>query len=209
MIRLTFNQTDQRTVAALRDKGNVLIPALARKLSSLMIRLQAKIVGEKLSGQVLSHRSGVLAGSVEAHPATSQGSALVATVTAGGGAAHAYAGVHERGGEGEYEIRPVNKKALAFFPSGSLGAGGGIVQVNKAVIQRIFTGKGTIKATAAARAQFSKFGGIVVKSVNHPPLAARPYMQPSLDEFRETIVTELQQTVSSILSGANISEAGA
>src|SRR5438132_4498213 len=113
MIRVTFSGTDAKAAAFLRSRAPAIIQALTVKMNSLAIRLQAKIVGEKLSGQVLAHRTGKLAGSVRVIPATAEGGVLRAGVEAGGGPAW-YGRIHEYGGQGAYEIVPVNKKALAF-----------------------------------------------------------------------------------------------
>ena len=114
MIRLTFNNTDKLVVNWVQSKGNQLIDALQNKMSYLMILLQQKIVREKLSGQVLKHRSGKLAGSIVAYPATLEEGEIIGKVEGAGGPAW-YGRVHEFGGSSSYPIVAVNKKALHFF----------------------------------------------------------------------------------------------
>lgn len=162
MIRISFNTSDQRIVAALKIKAPQIISALVRKLTILMIRLQRRIVTEKLSGQVLHHRTGKLAGSIVAHPAEVRGSTISASVTGAGGsmAAGGYGRVHERGGTRAYEIVPVNKQALRFMLGGK---------------------------------------EVFAKSVTHPPLPARPFMRPAIEEMKNEIISELQQTVGTLV----------
>jgi len=80
MLKLSFNTSDER---------------LAQ--NALMLELQAKIVGEKLQGQVLAHRSGKLAGSIRVVPAIVEGTSVVGIVQGAGGPAF-YGRVHEFGG---------------------------------------------------------------------------------------------------------------
>ena len=40
---------------------------------------------------------------------------------------------------------------------------------------------------------------IFARSVTHPPLSARPFMQPTLDENREEIIRELAESVAQVL----------
>jgi hypothetical protein len=111
---LEFNGTDIRVLTALRRKSGEMVLALKRKTDELSLRLVAKIVGEKLHGQILQQRSGLLAGSVRPILAEISGNVVSGGVTAAGGPAF-YGKVHEEGGTREYEIVPVNKKSLRFF----------------------------------------------------------------------------------------------
>jgi phage gpG-like protein len=97
MLQLSFNETDQRVLVALRAKGPQIVQALLVKMNALMLRLQAKIVGEKLQGQVLHHRTGKLAGSIRAIPAVLEGTMIVGAVEGAGGPAF-YGRIHEFGG---------------------------------------------------------------------------------------------------------------
>ena len=101
----------------LQQRGPRIIAALVRKMNQLVFRLQAKIVNEKLAGQVLHHRTGTLASSIRAIPTQVEGAALVAKVEGGGGPAF-YGKFHEFGTTDWYTIRPINKKALAFMMGG-------------------------------------------------------------------------------------------
>ena len=113
-VEIKFVVDDSRIVTALRSKGGKIVTALASKMTSLMIRLQRKIVVEYLSGQVLHHKSGILAGSVTAHEAQVNGNSIIAWVDSSAGAAF-YGKVHENGGEKAYVIYPRDKKALRFM----------------------------------------------------------------------------------------------
>jgi hypothetical protein len=104
---------------ALRGKFPAVMEALARRMTYLALRLQQKIVTEKLSGQVLAHRSGKLAGSIVAYPAEEVGTRLVARVEGATPPAQ-YGIVHEFGGAKTYVINPVNKKALRFMVGGKV-----------------------------------------------------------------------------------------
>lgn len=87
MISGSLNGTDARVVAALHEKADRVQDSLIRKLDSLTLRLQAHIVGDKLQGQVLQHRTGKLAGSIRAIPATFDGTKVSGEVQGGGGPA--------------------------------------------------------------------------------------------------------------------------
>jgi phage gpG-like protein len=97
MLEITFNGSDQRVITALRTRGPQIVQAIARKLDSLMLQLQAKIAGEKLQGQVLQHRSGKLSGSIREIPVTNDGTLITGAVEGGGGPAW-YGKLHEYGG---------------------------------------------------------------------------------------------------------------
>jgi hypothetical protein len=88
-------------------------------MTGLMIALAAHIVGEKLSGHVLHHRTGKLIDSVRLNPpqATATENEVVGGVQAGGGPAW-YGRVWELEGFKAHEIVPVTKKALAFMLDG-------------------------------------------------------------------------------------------
>lgn len=97
MLTFSFNSTDVRVVASLREKGPQIIQAVAQKMEQLMIQLQAKIVGGKLQGQVLHHRTGKLANSIRVIPVVQSGGSIVGMVEGGGGTAF-YGRIHEYGG---------------------------------------------------------------------------------------------------------------
>lgn len=184
-VRLSFGDSDRQLIAQLNGKGTAIIQALTSKLTNLMLRLQQHIVRDKLSGQVLHHRTGKLASSIVAYPAQAEGSQLVGKVEGASGPAF-YGQVHERGGRGPYEIRPVNKKALAFFPQGYSQVEGGR-QILRGMKQM-----GNLKRRGAAIAKFQEAGGIVVKHVTHPPLPKRSFMATGLEDMHAQIVEELR-----------------
>jgi hypothetical protein len=119
MLRISFaDNSDQRLVETLRTKGPRIIAVLMTKLNALMIQLQSYIVSNKLSGQVLARRTGILAGSIRAIPATVEGAKIVAAVEGGGGPAF-YGRIHEEGPEqGAYPIVAVRARALSFVMGG-------------------------------------------------------------------------------------------
>src|SRR5258708_833231 len=104
MLKISFlGGSDQRRVEGLRPKGRVIIQVLMTKLNALIFILQSYIVPQKLSGQVLNRRTGVLAGSVREIPAVLEGTKIVAAVEAAGGPAF-YGAVHEYGGRRRFPL---------------------------------------------------------------------------------------------------------
>lgn len=197
MITISFNGSDQRVVAALRAKGPKLLAAEARTLDILMLELQARIQ-QKLSGEVLqSHAGGGgLLGTVRKQPTAISGSRVTGSVQAGGGLFW-WASVHEKGGEKTYEILPgiltgkSDKKALAFFPGGSAGAGFGRTAMTKL---RFAAGKRRGSLRPGQTQAFASAGGIVVMKVIHPPLPKRSFMATSLEELRGRIIEKVYET---------------
>jgi len=117
MLTISFNGSDKQLISATAAKAAAAESALTDKLNELDLRMQQYIVGEELHGQVLKQRSGRLAGSIRAIPASRSGSEITGAVEGGGGPAF-YARVHEYGGQKEYPIVPVNAKALMFQAGG-------------------------------------------------------------------------------------------
>lgn len=197
MITISFNGTDKRVQATIQSGGTQLRASLAKTMDRLMLELQARIQ-HKLMGEVLEHKSGKLLGSVIKLPVEVEPQRIVGRVTAAGGPAF-YGRIQEKGGLRTYEIKPVNKKALAFFPRGSLGGGGGFAQVKKSIIHNLFeksgAGRGSLRRTPQAQGKFSAYGGLVVMKVTHPPLQPRPFMAPSLEEMRGRIIEQIRETI--------------
>jgi len=187
-VKIEFGGSDKKVAAWLSGKGPVFIYALATRLNILMLQLQSHIVRDKLSGQVLHRRTGKLAGSIIAYPAEASGTMLIARVEGAGGPAW-YGRVHEFGGDHDYDIFPVNKKALAFFPQGYGQVTGGR-QILRGMNQRT-----NLSRHMKAIVQFGEAGGVVVRSVHHPALPARPFMRPSAVEMRPQIVRDLQSAI--------------
>src|SRR5208337_347526 len=81
MLRIDFEGSDQRLVAYIRSRMPELREALRIKMQGLMLLLQSRIVGSKLSGQVLHHRTGKLIDSIRLNP--SEATATENEVTGG------------------------------------------------------------------------------------------------------------------------------
>jgi len=181
----------------MKAKGPQIRERLSDKLDSLMLELQRRIQ-QKLSGEVLEHRSGKALGSVIKQPMSTTETRIEGRVTAGGGPAF-YLVYHERGGTRQYEIVPVNKKALAFFPRGSIG--GSIASSNspmtpgKPVVRGLYFRSGSQRgALKPGRVgTFHAAGGVVVMKVIHPPLPKRPVAASSLEELNAKIIDGLRQ----------------
>jgi len=100
----------------LESRRQALYGAIARKMDVLNTRLQARIQGGKLSGQVLHQRSGKLKRSVEVIPATiNMANGTVTGGVSGAGGPAFYGRFHEFGTENSYPILPVTKQALRFI----------------------------------------------------------------------------------------------
>jgi len=173
MLRLTLNNTHAQVVAALQVKQDKLVSALLDKMTYLMQRLQQKIVGEKLSGQVLSRRSGRLADSIIAEPAILEGTDIVGRVAWAGGEAW-YGKVHEFGGTRDFVIN-VQASRREWRRAGVLG-------------------KRALRFMLGGKEVFTPY-------VFHPPLPKRPFMAPSLEEMREEIKEGLRERILEVMRG--------
>lgn len=105
------------SIEALQTKGPQIIQVLRTKLTALLFQLQSYVVSQKLSGQILNRRTGILSGSIRANPATLEGTIISGNVQGAGGPAF-YGAVHELGGSKEYSIVPVKARALSFIRDG-------------------------------------------------------------------------------------------
>jgi len=115
MITGSFNGTDEAILNKLR--GGLyerILEGVREQVDIEDIRLQSYIVTQKLSGQVLHHRSGTLIDSIRVIRAQIQGNTVTGGVEGAGGNAF-YGRFFEEGGKGPYTIVPVNAKALAFL----------------------------------------------------------------------------------------------
>lgn len=117
MITLTFGGSDSRLIQSWQDRVGRVAPAVVRALNTLHAQLQSYIVSEKLSGQVLQHRSGKLAGSIRVALAETSGDSVRGGVQGAGGVAP-YGRYHEYGTASQYEIVPKQAKVLAFSIGG-------------------------------------------------------------------------------------------
>lgn len=96
-IKIGFNGTDKRVIGYLTSLYPRIIPAVMNTIDIQNLILQQYIVTQKLSGQVLKHRTGKLAASVNVIPARMEGTQIVGNVIAAGGPAW-YGKIHEYGG---------------------------------------------------------------------------------------------------------------
>lgn len=86
------------TVVAVKQRGPRIVGEIARRVNASLIELQSYIVGSKLSGQVLKHRSGKLANSIRVNKAHDIGSGVLEGSVQGGGGPAFYGRIHEYGG---------------------------------------------------------------------------------------------------------------
>jgi hypothetical protein len=169
MLKISF-KSDATFIEVMRTKGPRIIMVLTTKVTSLMLRLASYVQSQKLSGQVLTPRTGVLRGSVNAIPATVEGTTITGAVEAAGGPAF-YGHFFEKGTSDEssmfwgggrgYPIMAVKARALRFMIDGKV---------------------------------------VFAKSVMHPPIIARPFMKPSLDENAANIESELRASVNEVIN---------
>ena len=194
-VQLGFSGSDKFLISRLNGRGTAVVRALATRLTRLMLALQRHIVRDKLSGQVLHRRSGKLAGSIVAYPAELSGTQLVGRVEGASGPAW-YGRVHEFGGDHEYEIKPVNGRALAFFPEGYSNVEGG------REILRGMRQKTNLQRRTKAITAFGNKGGVVVRAVyHHPPLMQRAFMKPSALEMKPQILADLKASAAEVIGG--------
>src|SRR5208337_3937723 len=118
MLRIDFEGSDERLVAYIRSRMPELREALRIKMSGLMLLLQAHIVGDKLSGQVLHHRTGKLIDSIRLDPpeAAASENEVEGRVLGGGGPAW-YGRVHEYGGTFDVKER---ERRIGFSKKGEI-----------------------------------------------------------------------------------------
>jgi hypothetical protein len=111
MIRATLD------ASRLKGQPQRYLALVKRKVQLLLLKLQAKIVNEKLQGQVLRHVSGKLGRSIVAEPVEVTGDTVTGTVEGASPPAY-YGHYHEDGGSRFYPVVAKNKKALAFIAHG-------------------------------------------------------------------------------------------
>jgi phage gpG-like protein len=121
MIRMSFEGTDVAALRVLERTGPEMRTALTAGITKATLQMQQHVQVDKLSGQVLHHRSGKLINSVRVIPVHQEGTALVGAVEAAGGPAF-YGRVHEYGGTFTY-VRPSKKhgstQVTVHFPERS------------------------------------------------------------------------------------------
>lgn len=156
-LKADFNGTDEELINKLRTTiFDRIMQGLKQEIDKQDIRLQSYIVSQKLSGQVLQHRSGTLSDSIRVIPAIIEGDQVKGGVEGAGGPAF-YGRYFEEGGKGPYEIRPKTAQALHFFASDG--------------------------------------SEVFAKKVMHPAIPHLPFMQPSLDELRDSMAEAVQASI--------------
>jgi len=110
-------QGDQALIAKIGRMPDSLYRAMKAKLLALALKLQRKIVTEKLSGQVLHKRTGALASSIDHKWISESKNNLIIAV--GSLKSVPYAAIHEFGGTTRpHIIEPVKAEVLAFVAGG-------------------------------------------------------------------------------------------
>ena len=120
MIEVSFAGSDRTIIRVVEAKVANLYSVVATAIDQQDVETVSYIVSEELHGQVLNQRSGKLAGSIRAIPASQQGSSIIGVVEGGGGPT----GIHSSHGDSSYadlfehgkpvDIVPINAKALRF-----------------------------------------------------------------------------------------------
>jgi hypothetical protein len=105
---------DYDLVLRLRSLPGRIMEVLRVKLDALTHQTTSDIVTEKLSGQVLHRRTGILATSVHATPTLIEGDTIRGGIEAAGGPA-AYGKIHEMGTEHMWEIVGTKNRMLHFW----------------------------------------------------------------------------------------------
>lgn len=120
MASVSYTVDSGAVQAALEGKANQIIAALVQRTQAIDEALQAKITGQKLSGQVLNQRTGKTINSIRTLPVTNDGATIEGGVQGGGGPAY-YFKFQNYGTAGPYEIRPLDPKGvLAFMINGKM-----------------------------------------------------------------------------------------
>ncbi len=175
MIRLSFNGSDQVVYDWLMTKRPRLLEAIRVELDAQDIALQGHIVGDKLQGQVLHHRSGKLGASIRVVSAVIEGNMVSGGVEGAGGPAW-YGRVHEYGGT--YSIAATTRRQ-------GRGASGKVL--------RLLTRGGAVR---------SSIRSISTKPVkaHERTFPERSFMRSSLEDFRQQIIDAVQNKVTEVLA---------
>jgi hypothetical protein len=188
MIMLSFRGgTDVKIPEDLEAKRARIVASVNERTRELMAELVSR-VRSKLSGEVLQTRTGKLLGSVKTIEGMA-GDRVYGYVIAGGAGLGVYPDVHEYGGRDYYDIYPVNRRALAFFPTGTLGS------INRIINVRYKGGKKKGRIRPSKYQAFKDAGGIMVRHVKHPPALERSYMRSSLEEMRQRVIDEIREAI--------------
>ena len=201
--------------AKFRGKSDEIRDALAERTTAINTALQAKIAGPILHGEVLKSHTGKLAGSIRVMPTVVSTDQISGGVQAGGGPAY-YAEDLEDGVDHSWVIQAKNGKALAFFPTGSMGAGaagpltaaqdaigrGGLAKLLKAKSTPNVFGPLTKRRAALlkkAGVAGGAFGMVFVQKVTHPAQEATLFMKGTLAAEQENIIASYQQAVNEVV----------
>ncbi len=151
-----------KALAKLKERGPAIVSALMQKMNELMVRLQSKVVTEKIPTMFKAAPN--IAASIQFQQATIQGNKILGTVTGGGtpgvrhttlrsGVTYDIAVLQERGVPHGWVIEPFTMKALAFQMDG-----------RQMILRRVF----------------------------HPGLKERPFMRSALHDMEAQITSELK-----------------
>jgi len=110
-LKVTIEGGD-RVAKFIKDRLPTVTEAVVVRMNALLIRLQTYIVGQKLSGQVLHHRSGHLIDSIRLEPPQPviEGTRVIGGVQGAGPIAW-YGKIHEYGGT--FGVKEHVRKALS------------------------------------------------------------------------------------------------
>jgi phage gpG-like protein len=109
---------DKELIARFSAMPSKLHAALLRKVYELALKLEAHVKNDKLSGQVLNHKSGNLWRSIQNH-VTDGSTSVTGKVYSAGDVK--YAAIHEFGGHiPSHVIEAKNAKSLAFVMGGQM-----------------------------------------------------------------------------------------
>jgi hypothetical protein len=114
LLNIYLKSDPHKLVDALKRRPLEIVNAIENRLNIILLQLSRYIVTQKLSGQVLHRRSGMLSNAVHVNPARVEGATIRGEVTAAGSPASLYGRVHETGGNAAYDIFSVRARALRF-----------------------------------------------------------------------------------------------
>lgn len=158
-------------IETLASRGPAILERIRAKITALMIALQAKAVGETIP-ELFPNGAPNIAATVRAVPAEIQGTKVSGYVDAGG--------------------PRTTKQTL------STGAVVDYAAVQHAGIPHGFTIRPFNKKALAFMLDGKK---VIVKSVHHPGLKARPFLTLTLERMQEQIVAELSAELTAIVNG--------
>jgi hypothetical protein len=116
LLEITLKSELAKLYTALKNRPEQIVNTLKRRLDITMTMLASYIVREKLSGQILKRRTGILAGSVHPVLATIQGTQIKAGVRSSEGPA--LYGRYLEEGSRAHQIFSVRARALSFVMDG-------------------------------------------------------------------------------------------